>query len=136
MPGSDLPEKLRLFIFQYIDSVEVIEVLIYLKNSPLKWHTADDISRELRSSRLSVQGRLEILKSIGVIEENSDAQGSFHFHPKNAELNELVHQLLEEYRVRRHKLLELIFSPIKEVRKFANAFLLVKDSEKKGGDRG
>jgi len=136
MSISELPEKLRLFIFQYIDSVEIIEVLIHLKNSSDQWQTADDISRQLRSNPLSVQGRLGVLESIGIVEENTDVQGSFRFLPKNTELDELVLQLLEEYRVRRHKVLELIFSPLKEARKFANAFLLGKESEKKGGDRG
>lgn len=136
MSVADLPEKLRLFIFQYIDSVEVIEVLIYLKSNSAQWQTADDISRELRSNRVSVLGRLSALKRMGLVEEKADGDGYFRFFPKSSELGELVHQLLEEYRVRRHKLLGLIFSPTKEALKFANAFMLGKDSGSEGGDRG
>lgn len=136
MASTHLSEKLRLFIFQHIDSVELVEVLLQLKNESQQWQTAGDISRLLRSSQSSVQGRLTLLVQLGIAEEKSDSAGAFRYQPQNPELNELVTQLLEEYRLRRHGLLELIFSPAKQARKFADAFVLGKDSDKKGGGYG
>lgn len=134
MPSSELSEKLRSFIFHSIDSVEVIEVLAFLRSRQTMWKTALEVSQELRSNQSSIQSRLQTLQAIGLVEENSTVAGQFRYQAKSVELDELAGQLLDEYKMRRHKVMELIFSPMKQALKFADAFIIGKDPEKKGGD--
>ncbi len=135
MPDSDVSEKLRLFIFQYIDSVEIVEVLIHIRAHQNQWQTADEISKVLRSNQSSVQGRLEFLTSLGITEQQETNSNQFRYRPQNTDQDPVISELLEEYKVRRHKILELIFSPAKQVRKFADAFVIGKESGKKDSSK-
>lgn len=132
MSRAQLSENLKIFIFQYIDSVELVDVLALLRANRLNWQNSTRISQELRSSQSSVVGRLNALASIGLAEENSESRGDFRYQPNSPALDKIVDELMEEYRVRRHTILELIFSPAKQARPFADAFVLGKGSEKKG----
>ena len=132
MSGPDLSEKLRNFIFQYIDSVEIIEVLALLYAQRNDWKNAIQVSQELRSNQSSIQSRLQTLQAIGLVEECPDNPGHFCYRPRSPELDEIAIQLLEEYKKRRHKVMELVFSPMKQALKFADAFIIGKDPNKKG----
>jgi predicted transcriptional regulator len=131
MAESGVSEKLRLFIFQYIDSVEIVEVLNQMRSQRDQWQTADEISKVLRSNQSSVQGRLDFLTSLGITEQQGQGSNQFRYQPNKDEFDSVIAELLEEYKVRRHRILEMIFSPAKQVRKFADAFVIGKDSGKK-----
>lgn len=89
------------------------------------------IADELRASSSSVTNRLLVIKALGLIE--TDSQGQVRYKPKNAEIAELVDGLAEGYRVRKHRVLEIIFSPLKRAKSFADAFVI--SGGKKNGDK-
>ncbi len=127
MSESDIPENIRHFIFEHINSVEQIEVLLFLRQNAEKTCTSEAISVELRSSRASVLQRLESLMAIGLVQKNGE---EFQYNPRTNELRNTVNQLSEIYRLKRQKVFEIIFSPMKKAKNFADAFMIGKPPKK------
>lgn len=127
MTDREMSAQLKQFLFEYIDSVELIEVLLLLRNNSEKFFSANEISSELRSNPKSISNRLNRLSSIGLLEQKED---HFRFCPTNDELKEIATELSNEYLLRRHHIFELIFSSAKNVRQFANAFIVTKSDKK------
>jgi hypothetical protein len=132
---NKLEENLKRFIFQYIDSVEQLEVLFFVRKNCHRSCTADEISRDLRSNLSSVKTRLQNLKNHGFLKEDS-VDSSFQYTQGNQEVENLLTQLTEHYKVSRHLVLELIFSPLKKVRDFADSFILGNPEKKDGDENG
>ena len=123
MADYEISAKLKQFIFEFVDSVELIEVLLLMRNQADTWFSAAQISAELRSNPTSISKRLSKLASIGLLEQNGE---QFKFGPENNNLKETVSELANEYLLRRHSIFELIFSSSKNARQFADAFIVNK----------
>jgi hypothetical protein len=126
-----IPEDIERLIFAHIDSVEQIDVILLLKSQPEKWWTPESISSELRTTPKSIKARLQHSMRLKLFEVKGD---SYRYNPKDPATNELITQLAECYRVRKHRILELIFSPAKRARNFADAFAFGKNSGSSEGD--
>jgi DNA-binding MarR family transcriptional regulator len=129
-----ISEKLRQFIFEYVDSVEQLEILILLNGSTPKWWRPNEVTDEFRSTSASVSMRLQSLEKLGLIEQSPD--GLYRYRSVSPEVDEIVKELSQSYKVRRHKVLELIFSPMKRARGFADAFRVGKPKKDDGGKDG
>lgn len=133
MIGKDLAEDVKQFLFAHIESVEQLEVLLLLRQHSEKWWTAKSISDELRNNVSSVANRLKGIKHLGLAEE--DENGKFHYKPSRPEDAILMDRLAEAYKIKKHRVLEIIFSPMKRARNFADAFLIT-NNHKKEDDNG
>lgn len=130
---NHIPDDVRSFIFEHVDSVTQLEILFLLhKNSPSEFDAAA-VARELRANADSAQKYLEILLHKGLLTEK---HGAFRYQPQSSSLDDLVKRLVESYKVRPHKVMELIFSTAKRARVFADAFNLTKNSSNEGEDNG
>lgn len=118
MPETSVSERVRNLIFEHIDSVEQLEILLFLREHPERSWTSQEISTELRSSQASVEKRIAVLVSIGLVSQNAK---NFTYDPAR---EDLVRELSETYKIRPHRVLELIFSPMKRARHFADAFMV------------
>ena len=127
MTEGDIPEKVRHFIFEQIDSAEQLEVLLFLRQNQDKVWTSQEVSNELRSTPISVGSRLESLERLFLLEKSDKG---YKYHPQSDELRATVDQLNEIYKVRRQKIFELIFSPMKKAKHFADAFMVHKPTKK------
>lgn len=127
MEDFGISEKVRLFIFEHIDSVEQLEILVHMRLNSGQWMNAEKISRELRLSPVSAENRLIQLQSSQVIRENPQAKGEYCYVGEGSEIESTLAELSEAYRVKKHRVLELIFSPMKRARKFAAAFRIKQD---------
>ncbi|RYZ84648.1 MAG: MarR family transcriptional regulator [Proteobacteria bacterium] len=137
MSDNDIPLLVKDFLFHSIDSVEQLEVLLWLFQSEGQKVTAEELSQTLRSSPNSVQQRLNgLLRNSLVIVERADADAPEHFY-FNAESpsKKIVYQLIEVYKTHRYRVLEIIFSPLKKSRHFADAFR-ISNKDPKGGRNG
>lgn len=134
MPAIQISDKLKHFIFQHIDSVELIEVLLYVRAQNAEWKSVTQVNLEIRSTSSSVLNRLNLLTSLGMVEESPNQPQTFRFSPKSEDLNQIAEQLADAYRVKRFQILELIFSSTKQAKYFADAFVLKKGPQKKGDD--
>lgn len=132
MVRRDISEKVRGFVFEHIDSVEQLEVLLFLRKNSTRLCTTDEITNELRSNLTSVTGRLNVLKSKNLIKE----ENSLFQYNNIKEIEDILSEVAEEYKVRKTLILELIFSPLKKMRNFANSFVFNPNDKKKGDNDG
>lgn len=132
---DDIPNDVQQFIFDFIDSVEQLEVLIFLRTHPQASWTAQQISDEFRSNPASIERRLALLHAACLIEQEKGMLDRFRYHPSPRGTDVTVEKLTSEYKTRRQSLLQLIFSPLKKGRTFANAFV-VRKPPPDGDDNG
>lgn len=140
MRPNPLPEDVRHLIFEYIDSVEQLEVLLFMRAHRGASYDSLTISAELRSNPQSVLKRMLTLEASGFVvraamtsSQDADEILKFDYEPRTIELDRAIDQLAEIYRIRPQKIFEVIFSPLKKGRQFAAAFL-VKTPKKENED--
>ena len=122
--NTDPPERLKKFIFFFIDSAEQLEILLLLNGDPERVWTVDSIAQEIRSSVSSSRLRVASLRKMGFVEDVPGTPGAFRYRAPSADAHELVAELSERYKHQRFRILELVFSPMKKARDFADSFLL------------
>jgi len=133
---SKIPEQVRHFIYKYIDSVEILETLLFLRLHSGEWNTAEQINSELKTQVSSIAKRLIILKSFGFLEEDSTVAGKYKYAPTTKEIEVSIGLLAEEYKIRRYRIYELIFSQKNHIKNFADAFIIVNNKKKKDDENG
>jgi hypothetical protein len=133
MSNQDLPEELARFIYEYIDSAEIVDVLLILKSRHDNFLSAKMISDELRANPESVSKRLFSLKVLDLIQEDPNNSELYCYCPGTPRLSALMDVLSESYKVRRQRVLAAIFSPAKKMRDFADAFV-VRNRKKEDAD--
>lgn len=122
MSANPISEKVRNFIFEHLDSVEALDILLYFHADPQRASTFSALASQLRSNPKSAESRTQVWRDLGIIHESPTEPGAFYYSPENSVVNEIVDELASHYRIQRHKIFELIFSPMKKVRDFADAF--------------
>lgn len=128
-PGpSGLPEDVYRFLYHNIDSVEQLEVLLLLRQSPERDWTAEAVARTLYSHPSSIIHRLSSLAGRGLLRELEPAH--FQYAPRSTELHDTVSRVAACYRERRVAVITLIASkPIENVRAFSDAFRIRRKKE-------
>jgi hypothetical protein len=123
-----LPENIQRFISSYISSVEQLEVLLLLSDSPDRFWSTKDVFQAIQSNESSITERLHGLALNGFLELESAATRRYRFNPSSKELAQNVAELKQTYAVRRVKVIGAIFAkPPDRIRSFADAFKLRKD---------
>jgi hypothetical protein len=136
MPPGEIPASIRQYVFENIDSVEQLEILLFLRDQTKTWHTSETIASNLRINPKSARNRLAHLHELGLLSQSPEDTEKFIFAPRTPELTDLVQLLGEEYKIRKHRVLEIIFSPAKRARQFAAAFAITKAGRNNGEDNG
>lgn len=126
MNESALPDDVRRFVHEHVDTLQKLEVLLLLAGTTDRAWEAEAISAELRSSGLAVRTSVEGLLTSQLIE--ADGAG-YRYRPRTPDLDAQVRRLADCYRERRTSVIALIFSrPVPSaVRTFADAFRIKKD---------
>jgi hypothetical protein len=121
---ADIPDHVKAFIADHIDSVEQIDVLFILRRNPEREWTAEDVSRQLYTTPRSAANRLEALRSSEVaMATDGTEQTSYRYAPRTADLRRTIDDLEEAYRSHRSTVTRLIFSkPSDKIRIFTDAF--------------
>lgn len=131
MAASDLPERVKTFLFSHVDSAEQLEILLLLSADRARAWTARALSDELRSTPNSVTQRLAALQALGLVSRN---ETEFRYDPRDPDMESTVAELVTAYRVQRHRVLGIIFSPLKKARDFADAFQVAPGAKGKNED--
>jgi len=134
MSANDLSQDVKDFIFQYIDSVEQLEVFLLLSSDPNKIWSSAEISATLRSNSNSVEKRLNQLLVHQLVEVIATPESRYRLNQKNENVQKMILQLSDAYKMHRHNILQMIFSPMKKSRDFAEAFRIGSSKDPKGGD--
>lgn len=133
MSASGLPEDVRRFIIDSVDSVEQLEILLLLHQHRDRAWDAEAVARELRVSPLSAGERLRELAADGLLEKRGGKPAEYRYAPASPKLDEAVRGLVTAYAERRVTVINLIFSkPVDRIRTFADAFRFRKDDDDHG----
>ena len=135
MTDDGIPDHVRQFIFKYLDSIELLEALLFLRSSRDKFHTANDIGDQLRTNPNSVAKRLIVLVDAGIVKKQNGENPSYRYHPDHDNLAKIIDELAVVYKVRRHRIYELMYSPLARINSFADAFRL-RPLNSEGDDNG
>lgn len=120
-------------MFEYIDSVEQLEILLLLAADRQKQWTAEGLAQHLRSNRNSVEQRLSLLLARGLVSSTGNV---YQFSPQSDTVVATVNAVAGAYKTHRHRVMELIFSPMKKARDFSDAFRVTSYTKKKGDENG
>ena len=127
-PVNPLPDDVRQFLHQNIDSVEQLEVLLLLWRTPERGWSSEEVATAIYSHPSSIVRRLTLLLGQRLLREREP--GCYQYAPHTAELHETVTRVDHMYRERRVAVITLIASkPIETVRAFSDAFRIRKKKE-------
>ena len=125
---NGLPDDVHRFIYQYVASVEQLEVLLLMRRVPGRSWSAQDVARELYSHPTSIDGRFQSLLAAGLLRET--APGAFQYAPRSAELDAIVGRVDEMYGERRVAVISVIASrSVANVKAFSDAFRIRKKED-------
>ena len=160
---AEISDRVKIFIFQYVDSVELLEVLLLLHADTEQAWNVKGIAEQLRSNVSSIERRLQSLAQSGLI-VRADAEpppntasdsksgsilGSLPGSAPDARpVSELaqykilrgtphersIDEVAEVFRIQRHQVFALIYNSDKSARDFSNAFLFKKGKTKEDGN--
>jgi hypothetical protein len=118
----------RFFVSEYIESAELLDVLMLLYRDPGQVWTAERVSEAIFTVPGSAALRLEELSGRGLATLVSASPPEYRFSVDEADLRSYVQEVSEAYRKNRAEMISLVFEfnadPLKS---FANAFRLRKD---------
>lgn len=122
---NEIPERLRLFLRKNVNSVSLLDVLFLLKQDAQKKWTPEEVSREMRTNRSYATSQLAELVALKLV---STSENTYSFAPQSSDL-EVIDELERLYNSRRSTVIGFIYSqPIDNIRDFADAFKIKKDS--------
>ncbi|HEU4681311.1 MAG TPA: hypothetical protein VFS51_06165 [Gemmatimonadales bacterium] len=126
---SGIPDDVRRFLLQSIDSVEQLEILLLLHGSPATDWSPDAVAQHLYSNPASVARRLAALQAKEALSTN-DLASTYRYRPGTPDLDATITRLAEVYRQRRVAVITAIASkPMENVRAFSDAFRLRKKDQ-------
>ncbi len=127
MPADGVPEDIRQFLREYVNSIEQLEILLRLFEIAPHAETSAEMAKALYSSVESISSRLETFANKGLV--NRHVPEPWHYSLASKE-SRRIGELVRLYRERRVSIINEIFSnPIASVQTFADAFIIGKKKE-------
>jgi hypothetical protein len=124
--NTGIPDEIFNFVNLHIDSVEKLEILLFLFKNPEKSWTAQAISDRIRTHPSSIAQKLGDLHKVDLLTLEKTAANAdllYKFNSNNLKFVNLVDGLNRCNSERRVSLINLIFSkPQSKVQGFADAF--------------
>lgn len=125
---ESIPEIVRRFIIDHINSVESLEILLLLSTGTIREYTAEEVSRTLCTSLESATARLRELHRSKLLEAVESAGAlKYRFDAASPQAG-VVADLEKVYKTRRVSVISFIYSnPTDPLRAFSDAFRLRKE---------
>ena len=128
MSQPEIPETVRGFVAQHIDSAELLETLLLVHSGPERQWTPEEVARSIYTVPAGATRRLEQLVQMGLVSSNGAPDPAYRYAPTRPALAAQVDALAAAYRVQRVAVINLIYNaPPDPLRSFADAFKLRKD---------
>ncbi len=131
MANDLIPEDVRQFIIDKIDSVAELEGLLLLRRNPDTEWNSEALAQRLYTSQEQTEDVLTRLYSQGFLTVKESQTLSYRYQPSSLKLAEMVDLVAEIYSNYLVPVTNLIHSkPQSKVQQFADAFKLRKEEEK------
>ena len=124
MGQAEIPDDVRRFISQYIDSVGELEALLLLRAFPGEAWELGKVARRLYISETEAARILARLCGSGLLVRTDEI---YRFECRTEELERVVDELAELYARHLIPITNLIHAKSRRIREFADAFRLRKD---------
>jgi hypothetical protein len=123
-----IPNDVKQFILERIDSIAQLEALLLLRGSPNEEWGAQKVAKRLYISEQEATSLLARLGAEGLIAFSNDKPPLCRYQPDSDDLAQVVDRLAETYTKHLVPVTNLVHSkPRTRVREFADAFNLRKD---------
>lgn len=125
-----LPDEVKRFLEENIDSVDQLEILRVLGEDPHKEWSFPDLARETQTPPEAIAAHLSVLQSRGLLLTHTRDTVLFcRYGPTSPERASVVERLLQVYRERPVSMIKLVYARAKDpLKTFAEAFRLKKES--------
>ncbi|MBA2404960.1 MAG: hypothetical protein H0V66_09335 [Bdellovibrionales bacterium] len=122
---SRIPEDLKIFIVECIETVSQLELLfVIFQNKPKLW-TSESISKELRTHPAMAGKQMEILVQKGILGHQDE---QYFYSPQDKIIDQKVEKLFQLYLEKPVAVVTYIFTkPEERLKGFADAFKIKKD---------
>jgi len=122
-----IPDDVRTFLLQHIDSIAQLEALLLLRADPTCTWSAETIAKRLYIATQEAVVVLEHLASHSFLTMPQDLPGSYQYHPASSAVARMVDQIAALYAKYLIPVTHIIHSkPRTRVQEFADAFKLRK----------
>lgn len=123
-----IPQEVRAFIVDHIDSVLQLELLLLLHKKRDQEFGAAEVVAELRIDSAWAVTQLDDFCARGILKCAEGPPRRYRYAPKSPELDAAITRLDQAYSNRRVSVISLIFSkPTDKLRSFADAFRVRKE---------
>lgn len=128
MADELIPDDIKAFISQHIDSIVQLEALLLLRaHRELEWNVGA-VANRLYIKTEETLPWLERLRNDGFLVSKSESPLLYRYQPRSAELEQMIDRLTDVYAKHLVPVTQLIHSkPRTRVQEFADAFKLRKD---------
>lgn len=129
--GDDLiPNEVREFIIDKIDSVAELEGLLLLSRNPETNWSVEDLAQRLYTSPQQTEDVVSHLHSLGFLAVKEGSTLTYNYQPASPKLAEMVDRIADAYSKYLIPVTNLIHSkPESRVQQFADAFKLRKEDK-------
>lgn len=128
MSQAEIPDVVRTFVAQHIDSAELLETLLLVHSGPERAWTPEEVARSIYTVPAGATRRLEQLVELGLAQSDGAPDPAYRYAPSRPALATQVDALAEAYRRARVAVINLIYNkPPDPLRSFSDAFKLRKD---------
>ncbi|MBN8530749.1 MAG: hypothetical protein J0L97_02655 [Alphaproteobacteria bacterium] len=128
MNGDGIPEDVKRFLLDTIDSVAEWEGLLLLRADPAAEWTAAAMAGNLYIEESSTTAILARLCELEILEVRGGASALYRYQPKSPEMDAMIGRTAELYAKYLVPITQIIHSkPKTKIQKFANAFRIRKD---------
>lgn len=131
MADDLIPEEIRQFVLENIESVAEMEGLLLMRKSPDSEWKADRLAKELYTSQQQAEDILFHLHSRGFLSVSAGNTPSYQYGPDSSTIASTVESVADMYSKYLVPVTNLIhLKPREKVNQFAEAFRLRKEPDK------
>jgi hypothetical protein len=106
---KDIPNPVRSFVRENIDSVGMLELLLMLEADPGRVWSPAELSAKLRVHHAGVASQLEHLRNRGLVERHGTVEPTFRYAAAHPGTRSTVKQLRRAFETRRVQLAGLLY---------------------------
>lgn len=119
-----LPSELRAFLHSCIESIEQIELLMFMRGSE-QFRTAREVAEALRQPIGMARRDLETLAARGLLDVSVGVETAYRYRPKTVELGRYGDLVAQYYVTSRNAILKFVTTESRlAAKRFADAFKL------------
>jgi DNA-binding MarR family transcriptional regulator len=132
MANDAISDDIRRFLNTHITSVEQLEVLLLLYESPTQEWTAAQVYAKLLSNVGSIRNRLQNLCKQGFVTMRQAPEPLYQFQTKLNQGEKTIDKLANLYKDHRIQVIDAIFSKPTGIQHFSDSFRIKKDQDTHG----